>query len=656
QNYEMVIRDYKKGRVVMESTLSPESSDSANGMTERETTEDTALAAQYRKVFEKVWAEVERIMAEMKEQLLKQLTEPWRPLDDQERTINILLELDIPDDPVWHYLDSQYNYITNLFKETYKEQVAKIEALKKSVITNDIDKRQVANNLKDTIKIISTRNFDALTARKSMDVQIWQATLVIVKTLSDLLLRCLPDFWKLSKSFAEGKFQKNQTVLSTNRRRRQAMDLDKVKEAQKMAKGVIDLYAQLLSDFFNLSSSTEDQNGTSESVQSPSSISSTPHKNSFVPPQTDSVVACYFLTKIVMEMCECVNDINAINVAAEATVALSTLMEQTRWRFVGVLCDTWINDATNFYLLEDWTLDSDNREITTILRTFHTFHKYNSRCAFKIASLGFVSDTDESKGGPSIPPEYLERIKGAFFRSIEAYLDSLPDIASDAAVERVDNKTNESIFRPRIDPTDSEATLLLTVSNLASLKQYMIPRLVSQFENAYKCKMAAEVSSINEYVDQLDEIFFADYIRLKKEAVSEIIRKGILNSGIDWYNIAKPTEVHAFVYEALLTLVMVHSQISDVSKILVNRALSELLDSMVQDCYDAFGQVERFGMGGMLQAVLDIKVMDQILAQYATPKAQEIFTNIYKKIEELYDPSQRTGNLETELNSVRGLL
>ena len=83
----MVIRDYKKGRVVMESTLSPESSDSANGMTERETTEDTALAAQYRKVFEKVWAEVERIMAEMKEQLLKQLTEPWRPLDDQERTI-----------------------------------------------------------------------------------------------------------------------------------------------------------------------------------------------------------------------------------------------------------------------------------------------------------------------------------------------------------------------------------------------------------------------------------------------------------------------------------------------------------------------------------------------------------------------------------------
>jgi len=42
-------------------------------------------------------------------------------------------------------------------------------------------------------------------------------------------------------------------------------------------------------------------------------------------------------------------------------------------------------------------------------------------------------------------------------------------------------------------------------------------------------------------VDQLDDIFFADYMDRKKKAVSDIIREGILNSGIDWYKIAKPT-------------------------------------------------------------------------------------------------------------------
>lgn len=51
-------------------------------------------------------------------------------------------------------------------------------------------------------------------------------------------------------------------------------------------------------------------------------------------------------------------------------------------------------DAKNFYLLEDWTLDQDNREITNFLRNFHIFHKYNSRSAYKIASQNYLSDKD----------------------------------------------------------------------------------------------------------------------------------------------------------------------------------------------------------------------------------------------------------------------
>ena len=42
-------------------------------------------------------------------------------------------------------------------------------------------------------------------------------------------------------------------------------------------------------------------------------------------------------------------------------------------------------------------------------------------------------------------------------------------------------------------------------------------------------------------MDQLDDIFFADYIDRKKKAVSHIITEGILSGGIDWHNIAKPT-------------------------------------------------------------------------------------------------------------------
>jgi exocyst complex component 2 len=49
--------------------------------------DETALSVQYRKVFDKVWLEVDKIMEEMKDQLFKQLTEPWRSMEEQEKTI-----------------------------------------------------------------------------------------------------------------------------------------------------------------------------------------------------------------------------------------------------------------------------------------------------------------------------------------------------------------------------------------------------------------------------------------------------------------------------------------------------------------------------------------------------------------------------------------
>jgi exocyst complex component 2 len=60
-------------------------------------------------------------------------------------------------------------------------------------------------------------------------------------------------------------------------------------------------------------------------------------------------------------------------------------------------------------------------------------------------------------------------------------------------------------------------------------------------------------------------------------------------------------EVHSFVYEALLSLVLVHAQISDIAKPLINRALTALLESMAIDCLEAFQRVEKFSLGGMCQ-------------------------------------------------------
>lgn len=106
-----------------------------------------------------------------------------------------------------------------------------------------------------------------------------------------------------------------------------------------------------------------------------------------------------------------------------------------------------------------------------------------------------------------------------------------------------------------------------------------------------------------------------------------------------------------------MTLVMVHSQVSSVTKHLVHRAVSALLENMANDCLESFRQVERFGMGGMLQATLEIEFMHQTLQQYVTPAASETLQLIYQSIEQSYDAQQQNaGELQAELNHVKDLL
>lgn len=106
-----------------------------------------------------------------------------------------------------------------------------------------------------------------------------------------------------------------------------------------------------------------------------------------------------------------------------------------------------------------------------------------------------------------------------------------------------------------------------------------------------------------------------------------------------------------------MALVLVHSQVTSVAKQLVHRAISALLENMATDCLESFRQVERFGMGGMLQATLEIEFMHQTLQQYVTPAASDTLQLIYQSIEQAYDARQQTsGELQSELNHVKDLL
>lgn len=113
--------------------------------------------------------------------------------------------------------------------------------------------------------------------------------------------------------------------------------------------------------------------------------------------------------------------------------------------------------------------------------------------------------------------------------------------------------------------------------------------------------------------------------------------------------------VSPYMYEALLELVVVHAQISEIAPPLVSRALSALLINMAQDCLKCFQQVERFGMGGMLQGTLEMEFMNHTLAQYQSASSDEILQLIYSSIDRAYQ-SEGGENLQKEMGALKEVL
>lgn len=213
--------------------------------------------------------------------------------------------------------------------------------------------------------------------------------------------------------------------------------------------------------------------------------------------------------------------------------------------------------------------------------------------------------------------------------------------------------------RLTVDVQELDTRILLSVTNLAHLSRIAIPTMAKQFQEVYHCKMSEDLATIEEVAAQLDKILFDDFLKRRSEAVSNVFRNGILDGGVDWARLPRPSEVHPFIYEALLALVQVHAQVQSVAKALVSRTITSLLESLTDVVLDSFRKVPRFGMGGMLQATLEIEFVHQTLSAFVSPKAEENLKATYDVISSKYQQhrgSKDDGDLQKELEGVKKTL
>lgn len=197
--------------------------------------------------------------------------------------------------------------------------------------------------------------------------------------------------------------------------------------------------------------------------------------------------------------------------------------------------------------------------------------------------------------------------------------------------------------------------MLLTLSNLQALRADVVPNLTTQFENAFSVKLTEETKTIRDVLGQIDARLFQSYTRPSANTLAAIIRTGIASPTWAPRPSEKPREVRAYVYEALLSLVLVHTQVSTTASSLTSQVLSYLLEQTSKELLDAFKARQRYTLSELMQATLDLEFVAQTLSQYTTERTSEIQSQIYQELDKGTDNDARS-RLQGELPEMRAVL
>ena len=196
--------------------------------------------------------------------------------------------------------------------------------------------------------------------------------------------------------------------------------------------------------------------------------------------------------------------------------------------------------------------------------------------------------------------------------------------------------------------------MLLTLSNLAHLRADIIPHLISQFESSFSVKLTDESKTIRDVLGQIDARLFQSYVKPTVDELSQIVNDGITSPG--WVpSTPRPTDAKPYVYDVLLLLVLVHSEITATASTLTNQILSYLLEQSSTALINAFKQRTKYTLPALMQATLDVEFMAQTLNNYTTDRAGEVQSQIYLALDERTDNDARM-RLQQELPEMRSIL
>ncbi|KAI2621132.1 exocyst complex component Sec5-domain-containing protein [Hypoxylon sp. NC1633] len=660
----------------------------------------------------RMWYDVEEQIQLFKRDVWRKLTSlhniskaealAGQPQDQHMELISLLLELGVDDNPIWVWLLSRYDYLKGKISSAGERAKVEIEVLRRRLANAEKPAPQMlASHLQNIGRQSVESKADGL---DSPDViELWEKMLAFLSTLLSAqgILGEVIEFWQTVEGFIDGKAQKSLPTGYNNESR------DHHRLSQQgtvdLQKGTIELVEMIRAHVYEFFAGAPPEDVSllfsplPPSPGSPMSAGLTPtnmrdprfnfdannlpppspkrgeswEKFAFWPPTSNSVSGVHYLSKMLTLVGSGASEMASVTPVSQGDVKqvelLKGLVGAARERSVNALCAAWNKDAENIKYVEDWKRSKEMGDVTRMPASFASFE---GALLSGMQKILYIPEAMAKSGSGDIvlppPTKLLQMVRSQYVTTLYKALSGMVENAEravkkaddewttdvDITVESAGDRTALTIGSGTVDPGDRNVRMLLTLGNLHALRTKVVPNLNGQFENAFSVKLTDESKTIKDVLGQIDARLFQTYTRPSLDSLRKIIRAGVADP--KWAP-PKPTEVKPYVYEALLTLVLVHTQVSTTAPSMTHQVISYLLEQISRELLDCLKARPKFDLGALMQATLDVEFFAQTLSQYTTERASGIQGEVYSMLDSKTD-NQARARLQDELPGMREVL
>ncbi|KAL6108442.1 exoc2 [Pungitius sinensis] len=557
-DYDVVINDYEKAKSLFGNTEVP--------------------------VFKKVYAEVEMRIGALRSLLLEKLLQTPSTLHDQKRYIRYLSDLHAPGDPAWQCIYAQHKWILQLMQNCRDEFISG-QRVGVGALDQEADTPGSAlGRLSHTASLKrggSQRTTRASTWRFETPQQVQ-----FVEKLSDVVIGQLPNFWKLWISYVNGSLfsetgEKSGQVEKSKKNARQRQN-----DFKKMIEEMINRLVKLVRGALLPTTLPQGELSFYGGWENKTELTGA------------------WLTQIIHIVRACHEALSTLEIPNDLLQVIQDLLLELRVHCLMVTLLHTTDDVKGLAEKENWVVD--NEGITSLPSQFE-------QCM--ILMLQSLKEPLEIKPGEinvlqldqvqDQATELSVNIMKVFINCLEQ-LSTKRDIytSHDISVD-LSSPDRFTGVHEGFSPT-SEQRLLIILSNCQYLERRTLLNLANHFEK-HGLTGTEKITRVSvDAVRELDRKLFEAYIERRADPISGSLEPGIYAGYFDWRDCRTPTGVRNYLKEALVNIITVHAEVFTVSKDLVPRVLSKIVESVADEMCRLMQCVSSFSKNGSLQARLEL--------------------------------------------------